>query len=399
VENKSKADVVSDDVYERLSKPYNELRDKQLVGTPSTQINQLVIQADGQPKLTLQKKGSQWQLVEPAQFGADDSVITDILGAITGLRATEWVSKDSAEAGRANFDKPQMTVAFTTMPPATQPATAPASQPVWTTIAFGPYEDARRQKVFAKVSDTPAVVKVAVMPLETLNKKPIDLRDKKLIDLVPEQVSKLSIVTDVPAGPAPTTKPAKHTEVAIERRKEVAGGAATKPAATQVATTQPTTKPATQLAAATQPATTQSATTQSATTQTAVPPPPPPSPWVLKTPPGGDADEQSVRTLLDDLHPLRVSKYLDSTPTTKPTANHIVRLTTEGPGGTPVTNYELKLIDPGGDKPLMGEYNGLAFELPRTYATAIASDFIKKKTDAATTPKIDPSTFTFPGEK
>jgi hypothetical protein len=397
VENKDKADVVSNDVYERLSKPYNELRDKQLVGTPSTQINQLAIQAEGQPKLTLQRKGGQWHLVEPQQFPADESVMTDLLGAITGLRAMEWVSKDSAEASRANFEKPRMTVSFTTTPPATQPATQPASQPVWTTIAFGQYEDVRRQKVFARLSDTPAVVKVAVTPLETLNKKPIDLRDKKLIDIVPEQVSKLAIVTDVPAGPAPTTKPAKHTEVVIERRKEVAGAnaaatfPATKPAATQVAATQPTTRPATQIAAATQPA------TQAATTQAAAPTPPP-SPWVLKTPPGGDADEQAVRNFLDDLRPLRVSKYLESTPTTKPTANHVVRLTTEGPGGTPVTNYELKLIDPGGDKPLTGEYNGLAFELPRTFATALQADFAKKKTDAATTPQIDPSTFTLPGE-
>ena len=193
---------------------------------------------------------------------ADDAVMTDLLGAITGLRAAEWVSKDSAEVGRAKLEAPQLTVAFTTAAPATQPTTAPASQPAWTTIAFGQYEDIRRQRVFARVSDSPAVVKVASTALDTLTKKPLDIRDKKVLDLLPEQVSKLSIVTDVP-GQAPTTKPASRKEVAIERRKEVAG-AATRPAATQVATaTQPATKPA-----ATQIATTQVAapTTQVAAT-------------------------------------------------------------------------------------------------------------------------------------
>ena len=62
VENKAKADVVSGGVYEQLSKPYNELRDKQLVGTPSVEIKQLVLTSEGQ-KLTLQKKGNAWQLV------------------------------------------------------------------------------------------------------------------------------------------------------------------------------------------------------------------------------------------------------------------------------------------------------------------------------------------------
>src|SRR3954469_20861023 len=64
VEGKKDADVVSADVYDRLSKPAGELRDKQLVTTPSTDIKQLTIDSEGQ-KLVLQKKGAAWELVEP----------------------------------------------------------------------------------------------------------------------------------------------------------------------------------------------------------------------------------------------------------------------------------------------------------------------------------------------
>jgi hypothetical protein len=399
VENKPKADVVAASVYEQLSKPYNELRDKQLVTTPSMQINQLAVQY-GNQKLNLQKKGAQWQLIEPVQMPADESVMTDLLGAVTGLRAAEWVAKDSAEVGRAQLDKPQLVVSFTTTPPATQPttapATAPASQPVWTTVTFGQYEDARAERVYARLSDSPAVVKVAATSLDTLRKKPIDIRDKKLLDIIPEQVSKLSIVTDVPAA-LPTTKPSKHVEVALERRKEVGGtapttrpnAAATKPAATQVATTQPTTRPATQVAS-TAPA------TQPASTQVAAAPPP--TVWVLKTPPGGDADDHAVREVLDEIHPLRVSKYLEATPTTRPATNYVIRLTTEGPGGTPVYNYQISLSDPGGEKNLIGEFNGLPFELPRTLVKKLEGDFTKKKDGTITQPKATPADFTLPGE-
>jgi hypothetical protein len=76
----------------------------------------------------------------------------------------------------------------------------------------------------------------------------------------------------------------------------------------------------------------------------------------------------------------------------------VVKLTTEGPGGTPVNNFELKLIDPGGEKPLTGEYNGLAFELPRTLATRLAGDFVKKNDVKTTQPKTGPGDFTLPGE-
>jgi hypothetical protein len=95
------------------------------------------------------------------------------------------------------------------------------------------------------------------------------------------------------------------------------------------------------------------------------------------------------------LHPLRAGKYLESTPTTKPTANYTVRVTTEGPGGTPVTNYELRLIDPGGDRPVMAEYNGLSFELPRTFLTKLEGNFAKKKTEPR---PANPADFEIPAD-
>lgn len=390
VAGNSKADVVSADVYDRLTKPANELRDKQLVSVPSTDIKQLTIENPDGQKLVLHKTGNDWELTEPKKLPADTTVVTDLLSAVTGLRASDWVAKDSPDVATAQFDKPQMVVAFTTAPApsATQPATAPASQPAWTTITFGRYEDVRHQKVFAKLSDTQAVVKVAATPIETLTKKPIELRDKKVLDAIPEQVSKLSIVTDVPAGPAPTTKPAKKTEVAIERRKQLPEAApTTKPVAAATTQAAATTRPTTQLATATQAA----ATTQAATK------PAPPSTWALLTDPKGDADDAAVSSLLTELHPLRATKFLETTPTTKPTAQIVVRFTTEGPGGTPVNNYELRLIDPGGDRPVLAEYNGLSFELPRTFLTKLEGNFAKKP-KAETKSPANPADFEIPGD-
>jgi hypothetical protein len=389
IEGHDKADVVSSSVYERLAKPANDLRDKQLITAASPAIKQMTIEADGQPKLVLQKTAEHWELLAPVKLPVDDSVITDLLGAVTNLRATDWIAKDSPELANAKFEKPQMTVAFTTAAPSTQPvtatatATAPASQPAWTTITFGQYDTIRHLKLFARISDTSAVVKVAATPLETLSKKPIDLRDKKVLDLIPEQVSKLSIVTDVPVGVAPATRPAKKTEVVIERRKQV---------------------PATQAAAATTQATTRPATTQASTTQTTKPVvaevPKPLSVWELKSEPRGEADDEGVRNLLADIHPLRAVKYHESTPTTRPTANYVIKITTEGPGGTPITGYELKLIDGGGDQGVTGEYNGLSFELPRTFLKKLEGDFAKKaKTESPGRPGgPDDGTFDLPGK-
>jgi hypothetical protein len=365
-------------VYDSLSKPANDLRSKNLISVASTDIKKINIEAEGR-KLALEKKGAAWELAEP-KLAVDETAATDILGAITGLRAADFVAKDSPEltVAPAGFDKPTMLVSFTTAAPTTQPTTAPASQPAWTTITFGRYEDARKDKLFAMVSGSPAIVKVSSQPFKTLNKKPLDLRDRKLLDVNPAEVSKLSIITDTPAGAAPATdKPAKHTEVHIERRKQVAD-AATRPAATKPATTQ--------VAATTQATTTQAVAAKPAST------------WELKTDPKGDADDTAISNLLTELHPLRVTKYLESPPTAKPTASYVIKLTSEGPGGTPVNNYELKLIDPGNDQPVQGEYNGLSFELARTFLPKLEGNFAKK---AEEKPKgaNDAADFKLPGEK
>ena len=96
-------------------------------------------------------------------------------------------------------------------------------------------------------------------------------------------------------------------------------------------------------------------------------------------------DDEAVKGLLTDLHPLRVSKYLENTPTTKPVANYVVKITTQGPGGAAASHHELKLVDPGGDQALLGEYNGLSFELPRTFLSKIEGNFVEKPKATART--------------
>ncbi|HYE18005.1 MAG TPA: DUF4340 domain-containing protein [Tepidisphaeraceae bacterium] len=364
VEGKPKADVVAASVYDRIAKPANDLRDTKLVAAKTPDITQIKIEADGQPTVALTKKGADWQVTEPRQFPADASVMTDLLGAVTNLRATDWIPKDSPDVSKARFDKPVLTVWFATTPaapdnkpgqgpgsasaPSAAPdpaSTKPTSQPVpvWTSITFGQHEDVTREKIYVQVSNPHAVVKVASTALATFQKKPLDLRDRKVMTIEPDQVSKLSIATQTPGGSGPVANPAppKTTTVSVERRKQTAPAPSPDP-----------TKPA---------------------------PPAAPATWALLSDPKGDADAEAVQNLLADLKTLTVTKYLEAPPATATPAKTVtLALTTEGPGGTPITQHQLTLIDPGNDQPLTGSYNGLAFELSRTILSRLEGNFAKK---------------------
>jgi hypothetical protein len=347
--------VTDASLVDQLEKPASEYRKTQLVDVPSNQVRQLTVtDASGKVSIRAEKQGEDWQLVEPAKMPAEKSAIDDLIFAATGLRAVEFVSENAADAPKYQLNKPQLTVALSTQAPATQPTTAPATQNAPKTITFGRHDDVRKQNVYATVSGSPTIAKVAASSLESFNKKPLDLRDKRAVNIDPAQVSKLSFSADVAATTQPTSKPASKHEVAVQRRSEAA--APTTAPTTGPATTQATTKPTQNL-----------------------------SKWELASEPKGEASDSKVDAILSALHPLRATKYLDAVPTTQaqPVATYVINVTTSPAGGANVQQHQIRLTDRGNDQPLVGEYNGLVFELDRAILRQLEGEFTKGAAPAA----------------
>jgi hypothetical protein len=77
--------------------------------------------------------------------------------------------------------------------------------------------------------------------------------------------------------------------------------------------------------------------------------------------------------VLNDLHPLKADKYLEKPSTAKPVKVYTVTLSTTSAGLTTV----LVLRDPGNDGSVIGSYNDVWFEMPRTILTDLAAEFAK----------------------
>ncbi|MGB7156768.1 MAG: DUF4340 domain-containing protein [Tepidisphaeraceae bacterium] len=344
---------------DQIEKPFSDYRKTQMVDVASTDVKQIAITQDGKT-LRAERHGEDWQIVEPTKMPAEKTAIDDLIFAATGLRAVEFVSESAADAPKYQLNTPKLTVTLSTQAPATQPATttAPSTQDAPKTITFGRYDDVLKKNVYASVSSSPSIAKVAATVLESFNKKPLELRDKRAVNIDPEQVSKLSFTADLSATTQPTSRPASKKDVSLQRRKE---SATLGPAV-------PTTKPATG------PATTQATTTQATTA-----PAPDLSKWELVSEPKGEASDQKVASILSALHPLRAVTYLESIPTTQaaPIATYTINLTTEAPGGASVVEHRIRLIDRGNDQAPLGEYNGLAFELDRAIFRQFEGEFTK----------------------
>lgn len=326
VQGSHAADLVSADLWPRLQNPADQLRDKRLVTASATDIHQLQIHTSN-ANLQLQKQGDQWQLTSPTTMPAEQSAVSDLLFDITGLQASEFVAPDSPEVARMRFDHPQATVFFSTTPPSTQPATAPAG----VTITFGAYENSLRDKVYVKLSNSTAIAKVPASALTSLSKTPLELRDKRVVDIDPATVSELELVIDQPATTQPATRPASQRTITLHRQV--------------------------------QPSTTTQATSQ------------PISHWVLASESNVPADDVKVDAILSALHPLRVERYLEQPLTLEPADTYTLNIHVIQAGSAERSTHTLSLIEKDSTGPLIGSYNGLTFEVDRGLLAKLQADF------------------------
>jgi hypothetical protein len=411
LEGHDQADLVSASIVDQLEKPVSEYRKTKLLTTSNDKITGVTVKHDGQT-LKLTKSGEKWQVVEPKQMAGDSGQISTLLSAITGLNAVKFVAEQVGDPTNYGFNKPQMTVSYTTAPPETQPTTkaTATTQPAGetTTIKFGRWEDVRKKDLYAIVSDSGPVVTVAGTTLDSFKKTPLDLRDRDVVNVDPNAVSRVSISIDKAATTQPTSQPAVKKELVLERRSDVEQpeppGPATKPASpaapagprpsspqSRVNTTpdgegavqlaafaepaaEPTTKPSTgpTTAPSTSPATTQVAATQPAKPKTK---------WLITSEPKGDANDSNIQALLESIHPLRAEKYVEKFPTTQaaPAATYILRINTRAWADEPAKNIELKITDPGPSATPVGQLGDLTFEVSRTLLDKITADYTPSK--------------------
>lgn len=227
VGDEKQADVVSASVVDQLEKQAADYRKARLLDVTNDKINSLAI-AQGAKTLRLQKSGDdKWRIVEPIEMPGDETQVSALLSAVTGLDAVKFVAEDAGGAAGYGLAKPSMTVTFTTEPPATQPSTGPATGPTTsaiagntTTIKFG-RPDVQKQNVYAMVSERGPIVTVASTELEGLRKTPLDLRDREVLDLDANAISRVTLSIDRAATTQPTSQPAEKRELVLERRSEV----------------------------------------------------------------------------------------------------------------------------------------------------------------------------------
>ena len=234
LEGDDEADVVSSSVVAQLAKEAGEYRKTRVVNVPTDKVTTISIaQPDKTLRLEKNPANDKWQIVEPAKMPADAGQVSSLISSVNSLDAVRFVEETAAGAGLYGLSKPSLTVTLGTAPPETQPTTGPSAttRPAGeqTTVKFG-RPDVEKTNVYAMASESGPVVTVAATSLDAFRKTPLDLRDREVLDVNPDAVSRISITKEAapatqPSATQPATQPAAQpgakTVVTLERRSEV----------------------------------------------------------------------------------------------------------------------------------------------------------------------------------
>jgi hypothetical protein len=339
--NGGEANLIDSSVAKQLKTVAADLRDKHLITMPTSDVKQIRIVSPGQ-MLAMQKDGDQWKITSPDQIPGDGDSISSLISSITGTEATEFLTSEDEQLPFARFDHPTMEIFMSSEVPTTQPTT----QPVGVTLTIGAPDSLAKDHYFARTSDG-LIAKIAKSSLDSLQKTPLDLRDRDVTTVAAADVTAVSVLKE--SYPPPSTQPSKSTAATKPSATKFVGlvrrpKAAPKALGPTLATSKPTTAPTTQ----------------------------PESVWMFTDDRKAQVDDSKVDTLLAKFAPLKADKFVEKASNAAWDTRFIVTLQT-GPQQT----YHMEVIKPSGGGTPYALYNGHTFEVAQALLDALDVDFHK----------------------
>src|SRR5579864_2602083 len=130
--------------------------------------------------IQLTKSGSDWKITEPKPFAADQSAVSSIASAISALNSERLVDNKSTDLQRYGLEHPSFEVDVTEKDNKTQRLLLGDDTPAGSAV-------------YAALTGDPRVFTIASYSKTSIDKSLNDLRDKRLLTVNPDKLSRLEI--------------------------------------------------------------------------------------------------------------------------------------------------------------------------------------------------------------
>ena len=179
-------------IEEVLNTRPNDLRDRHLVRFDQNQLDRITIDAPGKDKTVLARKGEVWTIANQNNAAANTGEVRRLIDLIAGEQVTKFVDDVASDLPKYGLDKPQLILTLSSFASENTAETSAGEHPM-ATIAFGRIEG---ENVYARVGDEPFIVTARRAVLDNMFSSPLRWQDLAIFQFKPEQIHRLSIITD-----------------------------------------------------------------------------------------------------------------------------------------------------------------------------------------------------------
>lgn len=169
-----------------------DLRDRHLVRVDMDILDRITIEAAGKGKTVLARKAENWTIASRDNQPANSGEVNRLLNLLKNELVTKFVEDVASDLPKYGLDKPQLQLTFSSFASENTAETTAGEHP-FATVAFGKIEG---DNVYARLGDEPFVVAARRGLLENIFTDPLQWQELAIFRFKPDEVHKLSVVTD-----------------------------------------------------------------------------------------------------------------------------------------------------------------------------------------------------------
>ena len=143
-------------------------------------ITNLELKKKDAPAIHLTKSGSDWKITEPGPFAADQSAVSSMISTVSSLNAERMVDDKNSDLQRYGLDHPSFEFDVAEKDHKTQRLLLGDDTPAGSAV-------------YAALAGDPRVFTIASYSKSGIDRSLNDLRDKRLLTMSPEKLSRLEI--------------------------------------------------------------------------------------------------------------------------------------------------------------------------------------------------------------
>ena len=184
IEGRRELYIIPSSVLTALKKTAEGLREKKLVQVNKDEVRSLKL-SHGETEVKVENRREEdkdrWFITAPITARADEFQVEQAINEVTGLEAEAFV-QEVGEASKYGLDKPSLRVELVDKDGKKSGITIGAE-------CKEPMETSATELVFARADGRVEVMVLKAETLEELRKKPLDLRDKSLVELTKDDIT------------------------------------------------------------------------------------------------------------------------------------------------------------------------------------------------------------------